>query len=29
MKDEMESLISNHTWELVELPNGNKALHNK
>ena len=29
MKDEMKSLISNQTWELMELPVGNKALHNK
>ncbi|KAL5814639.1 hypothetical protein ACOSQ3_025434 [Xanthoceras sorbifolium] len=29
MKDEMDSLMSNQTWELVELPSGKKALHNK
>uniref|UniRef100_A0A803MH37 CCHC-type domain-containing protein n=1 Tax=Chenopodium quinoa TaxID=63459 RepID=A0A803MH37_CHEQI len=29
MKDEMQSLISNQTWELTELPIGKKALHNK
>ena len=29
MKDEMQSLISNHTWKLTELPTGKKALHNK
>ena len=29
MKDEMQPLISNHTWELTELPIGKKALHNK
>ena len=29
MKDEMDSLMSNQTWELVELPPGKKALHNK
>jgi hypothetical protein len=29
MKDEMESLISNKTWELAKLPMGKKALHNK
>ena len=25
----MDSLITNHTWELTELPAGKKALHNK
>lgn len=29
MKDEMKSLISNQTQELVELPSGKMALHNK
>ena len=29
MKDEMDSLMSNHTWEFAELPPGKKALHNK
>ena len=29
MKDEMDSLISNQTWELAELPPAKKALHNK
>ncbi|WVZ24135.1 hypothetical protein V8G54_002679 [Vigna mungo] len=29
MKDEMKSLMSNQTWELVELPVGKKVLHNK
>ncbi|KAE8711156.1 Villin-2 [Hibiscus syriacus] len=29
MKDEMDSLMSNQTWELAELPSGKKALHNK
>ena len=29
MKDEMDSLFENHTWELTELPAGKKALHNK
>lgn len=29
MKDEMDSLMSNKTWELAELPQGKKALHNK
>ncbi|RVW78850.1 Retrovirus-related Pol polyprotein from transposon TNT 1-94 [Vitis vinifera] len=26
MKDEMDSLLGNHTWELTELPVGKKAL---
>ncbi|KAL5851502.1 hypothetical protein ACOSQ3_006620 [Xanthoceras sorbifolium] len=29
MRDEMDSLMSNQTWELTELPPGKKALHNK
>jgi hypothetical protein len=29
MKDEMNSLLTNKTWELSELPDGKKALHNK
>ncbi|KAE8728454.1 FACT complex subunit SPT16-like [Hibiscus syriacus] len=29
MKDEMDSLMSNQTWELAELPPDKKALHNK
>lgn len=29
MNDEMDSLLSNHTWELANLPKGKKALHNK
>jgi hypothetical protein len=29
MKDEMDSLLTNQTWELTELPAGKKALHNK
>jgi hypothetical protein len=29
MKDEIDSLMTNQTWELKELPIGEKALHNK
>ncbi|CAM8940240.1 unnamed protein product [Rhodiola kirilowii] len=29
MDDEMKSLLTNKTWELVELPRGKKELHNK
>ena len=29
MKDEMESLMSNQTWQLAELPKGKKAPYNK
>ena len=29
MKDEMDSLLRNQTWELTELLEGKKALHNK
>ncbi|KAL6323541.1 hypothetical protein AAG906_039119 [Vitis piasezkii] len=29
MKDEMDSLLGNQTWELIELPVRKKALHNK
>ena len=29
MKDKMDSLLGNQTWELTELPVGKKALHNK
>ncbi|XP_060182496.1 wall-associated receptor kinase 5-like [Lycium barbarum] len=29
MKDEMDSLSANHTWELSELPKDKKALQNK
>ena len=29
MKEEMDSLVNNHTWDLVQLPAGKRALHNK
>ena len=29
MKDEMNSLLGNQTWEIIELLAGKKALHNK
>ena len=29
MKDEMNSLLGNQTWELTELSVGKKFLHNK
>ena len=29
MKDEMDSLMSNQPWDLTELPERKKALHNK
>ena len=29
MKDEMDSLLENQTWELTELSERMKALHNK
>ena len=29
MKDEMDSLLRNQTWELTEMPAGKKALQNK
>ena len=29
MKDEMDSLLGNQTWDLAELSKGKKALHNK
>ena len=29
MKDEMDSLLGNQTWELTELSIGKKTLHNK
>ena len=29
MKEEMDSLVNNQTWDLVQLPVGKRALHNK
>ena len=29
MKEEMDSLVNNHTWDLVQFPAGKRALHNK
>ena len=29
MEEEMESLVKNETWDLVKLPTGKRALHNK
>lgn len=29
MKNEMDSLITNHTWELPKLPVEKKAMHDK
>ena len=29
MKDELDFLLGNQTWELIELPTRKKALHNK
>ena len=29
MKDEMDSLLKNKTWDLCKLPTGKKALQNK
>jgi hypothetical protein len=29
MKEEMDSLVNNHTWDLVQLPARKRALHNK
>ena len=29
MKEEMDSLVNNHTWDLVQLPAGKRAIHNK
>lgn len=29
MNNEMNSLMTNNTWKFTELPEGEKALHNK
>jgi hypothetical protein len=29
MKEEMDSLVNNQTWDLVQLPTGKRALQNK
>jgi hypothetical protein len=29
MKEEMDSLVNNHTWDLVQFPAGKRALQNK
>jgi hypothetical protein len=29
MKEQMDSLVNNHIWDLVQLPVGKRALHNK
>jgi hypothetical protein len=29
MKEEMDSLANNQTWDLVQLPTGKRALQNK
>ena len=29
MKEEMDSLVNNHTWDLVQLPARKRALQNK
>ena len=29
MKEEMDSLVNNHTWDLVQLSTGKRALHKK
>ena len=29
MKEEMDSLVNNQTWDLVKLPAGKRALQNK
>jgi hypothetical protein len=29
MKEEMDSLVNNHTWDLIQFPAGKRAFHNK
>jgi hypothetical protein len=29
MKEEMDSLVNNQIWDLVQFPAGKRALHNK
>jgi hypothetical protein len=29
MKEKMDSLVNNHTWDLVQFPTGKRALQNK
>jgi len=29
MKEEMDSLVNNQTWDLIQFPAGKRALHNK
>jgi hypothetical protein len=29
MKEEMDSLVNNQTWDLVQFPRGKRALQNK
>jgi hypothetical protein len=29
MKEEMDSLVNNQTWDLVQFPTGKRALQNK
>jgi hypothetical protein len=29
IKEEMDSLVNNQTWDMVQFPGGKRALHNK
>ena len=29
MKEEMDSLVNNHNWDLVQFPAGKRSLQNK